>query len=124
MKIYHLPNSKLIIHDNHLELQLLHECHFDAELFKHSFKIKMKYFGNNKVGVIVVRKDLDHTYSYDPSILIENKNILESHAKWVSVISVKLSDLQNLEYVKMLTKVPCYVFENHNEFAEHFSNNI
>ena len=38
LKTYQLTNANLIVHHDHLELQLLHECHFDDELLQQSFQ--------------------------------------------------------------------------------------
>lgn len=116
MKTYQLTNANLIVHQDHLELQLLHECHFDAELLQQSFQIKKDHFNDHKVGVLIIRQNLDHAYSFDPSILINEKEKLENHAKWVTVISEKGNDFQNLEFVKMLTSIPCYSFESYQDF--------
>lgn len=116
MKTYQLTNANLIVHHDYLELQLLHECHFDDELLQQSFQIKKNHFNNNKIGILIIRQNLGHAYSFDPSILINEKEKLENHAKWVTVISEKENDFQNLEFVKMLTTIPCYSFESYQDF--------
>jgi len=95
---------------------LLNTDHFDDELLQQSFQIKKNHFNNNKIGILIIRQNLGHAYSFDPSILINEKEKLENHAKWVTVISEKGNDFQNLEFVKMLTTIPCCSFESYQDF--------
>ena len=67
-----------------------------------------KYFAKNGIHLILCGRRQER--------LTTLKEKLENHAKWVTVISEKENDFQNLEFVKMLTTIPCCSFESYQDF--------
>jgi len=96
---------------------MLDGCHFDVELLQESLKIKQENFGDTPIGVLVMRHNDKDSYSYNPSILLLENMELNKIVNWVAVISNHTNDLQNLEYVKQFTNIPCHHFTNYDEFT-------
>lgn len=98
-----------------IKMTLSHEAHFDAKKFADSYDLKLGIYGNEKIGVLIQREEISAKYSFDPLILLTNKHFLETHVKWVAVVSNQLVDSQHLGFVKQMTNLPCMVHETCEE---------
>ena len=81
-------------------------------------KWEEKYYKENPIPVVILRKSSADKYSINPTLFVEHKEFFEAHAKWVAVVASDDSGFENLEYLKQLTNVPGYGFTNYHKVLE------
>ncbi len=116
MKEIDLIECKLKLKKDYIVLELKDGAHFGSKLFEKSYELKVQHYGLQPIGVIIPpRKNKKHTYSFNPLILIEYYNLFKTQLKWVALLSNDTIDVNHLEYIKKLTKIPCYIFTSEDE---------
>tara|TARA_B100002049_G_C15844654_1_gene276643 strand:- start:134 stop:508 length:375 start_codon:yes stop_codon:yes gene_type:complete len=107
-----------------IKLILKHEAHFDGEKFENSYNLKSTIYGDKKIGVLIERRDPNATYSFDPLILLNNLEVLESQVRWVVVVSEKALDYSHLEFVSEMTKLKCMAVRTCEEAKQWVAENF
>jgi len=105
---------KLKLFPSHIELAFDLGINLNSEIFSQVFKCKIENY-SEAVGVIIIRKNEQHSYSMDPMFLIESKSEIEKHTKWIAMVSKSGIGFQNMEYLKQYTNVKAYNFSSYDE---------
>jgi len=105
---------KLKLFPSHIELTFNLGIHLNSEIFSQVFKCKIENY-SQAVGVIIIRKDEEHSYSMDPMFLMESKLEIEKHTKWIAMVSESGIGFENMEYLKQYTSVKAYNFSSYED---------
>ena len=118
LKKIKLPIGELKLFPDYMEINFTEGIHIDEEVLFQLVSEKIKYYKENPIPVVILRKSSADKYSINPTLFVEHKEFFEAHAKWVAVVASDDSGFENLEYLKQLTNVPGYGFTNYHKVLE------
>ena len=118
MKKIKLPIGELKLFPDYMEIIFLEGTHVDEEVLFHVISEKIKYYKENPIPIVILRKAPADKYSINPTLFVEHTGFFETHAKWVAVVASDNSGFKNLEYLTQLTSVPGYGFTNYHKALE------